>query len=254
MKIPIIIYSHSSYSDILKIQTDYIQNLDFNNKILFINNNDENLNEIYASYDKIIFYDDKLPYASRVSECLKVCDFDYFLFSHDIDILLNVNIDFLEKLLDFIVKEQIDRVDLKYTENVFGKEIIELSNGIKLVKEIIEKDYIYNVNPSIWKKETLLEIMTEFKDRNYRTIEDLIVQSFCKKYKIFKINTQTFLKCGYFNCIREYMFLHIRHNGKFLPLNENFVTIYNQSYEDISNEYLKIVGKYNLINSNKWYK
>jgi len=254
MKVPIIIYTHSSYHDILKIQTDFIKEKDFVNKVLFINNNNQNLNDIYKFYDEIIFYDDGLPYAERLLECLKLYKFDYFLFSHDIDILLDVNLEFLEQILEFMIDKNFDRIDLKYTDNIIDKDIINYSDNIKLVRETNEKDYIYNVNPSIWKKETLIEIMDKFKDRNYRTIEDYAVQSFCKKYKIFKINTNDFLRCGYFNCIQQYKFLHISHNGKLLPLNVNFVTVYNQSYADISNEYMKIVKKYNLINSNKWYK
>jgi len=46
----------------------------------------------------------------------------------------------------------------------------------------------------------------------------------------------------------------ISHLTKLLPLNIDFVAVYGQSYKDISDEYIKIVKKYDLINSNKLHK
>ena len=78
------------------------------------------------------------------------------------------------------------------------------------------------------------------------------VQLFSKQFKIFKLTANTKKLCGYFNCVDGFQFLHISHSGKLLPLNKNFVTTYGQSYIDISDEYIKIVDKYNLTKSNKW--
>ena len=110
------------------------------------------------------------------------------------------------------------------------------------------------MNPSIWKRESFIDLLSNFKHKNYRTIEDMDVQMYSKKFKIFKMFSNKKLDCGYFQCLESFVFLHISHNGKLLPLNMNFVTVYGQSYSDISNEYIKIVEKYDLINSNKWYK
>ena len=48
------------------------------------------------------------------------------------------------------------------------------------------------------------------------------------------------------------MFLHISHSGKLLPLTNDFVTVYGQSYADVSEKYIDIVNKYDLKSSTKW--
>jgi len=244
-----IVYSNTDYLDVLKIQTDYMQNI--GNLSLFINKNDLDLSEIYSKYDNVIFYDGNDTYAKRLMTCLNQIDFEYFVLIHDIDILLKVKDETIINFFDFIKKNNVDRIDLKYTEKT--NDIIEFDlNGLFLVPQKNENNFIYNVNPSIWKKSALLDIVTSFQHKTYRTIEDIDVQIFAKKFNVYKLNKEPKISCGYFNCVDDFIFLHISHSGKFLTLPSNFVTEYGQSYGDIANEYVKIVEKYNLKNSNKW--
>jgi len=264
-----IIYGNTDYLDVLNIQTDYM----FGSKhlTLFINKNDKDLSQIYKKYDKVIFYDEKDTYPNRISSCLKQIDYEYFLFSHDIDILLNVDDKIIKDFHDFLIHYDFDRVDLKYCDKInddsllikyeSGKNIGDwnrdvvyknIDDGIYLIKQDDVNNYIYNVNPSIWKKESMFSIMEKFKEKNYRTIEDLDVQMYSKKYTVFKLYSKNFFNCGYFKCLNLYKFLHISHSGKFLPLNKDFVTIYGQSYADIKDDYLKIINNYNLQKNPKW--
>lgn len=268
-----VIYGHTDYLDVLNIQTDYAHGI--GHLTLFINENNLDLEELYKKYNEIIFYDDKETYASRVLSCLKKIDYDYILFIHDIDIILNCDNRLVEKLFEFLKINNFDRVDLKYSDKINPSTNLIKINGLDDVTEwvtvscneidkktnipyLIEQDditnYIYNVNPSIWKRESFIDILSNFKHKNYRTIEEIDVQVYSKKFKIFKMFSNKKLDCGYFQCLESFVFLHISHNGKLLPLNMNFITVYGQSYSDISDEYIKIVEKYNLINSNKWYK
>lgn len=268
-----VIYGHTDYLEVLNIQTDYAQNK--GHLTLFINKNELDMTDLYAKYDEVVFYDDRETYASRVLSCLEKIDYDYILFLHDIDIILKTDDIMIGSLLDFLRDNNFDRVDLKYTDKVNQSSKLIKMNNIQdiskwdevtfneiekkntlpyLVEQTDEKDYIYNVNPSIWKRVTFMDILNKFKHKNYRTIEEIDVQIYSKKFKIFKMFSNKKLDCGYFQCLDGFVFLHISHNGKLLPLNMNFVTVYGQSYNDISNDYIQIVEKYNLINSNKWYK
>jgi len=266
-----VIYGHTDYIDVLNIQTDYAQNR--GHLTLFINDNNLELKELYKKYNEIVFYDDKETYASRVLSCLRKIEYDYILFIHDIDIILKSDNRLIEKLFEFLKTNNFDRVDLKYSDKISPSTNLIKINNLEDISQwepvtsgeiekkttvtyLIEQDdvtnYIYNVNPSIWKRESFIDLLSSFKHKNYRTIEDMDVQVYSKKFKIFKMFSNKKLDCGYFQCLESFVYLHISHNGKLLPLNMNFVTVYGQSYSDISNEYIKIVEKYNLINSNKW--
>lgn len=260
----IIVYSHTDYMDILKIQSDYVSKYN-NKKILLINSDPpKNLKSIFDKYDEIIFYAGHNCYAARLLECIKKINLDQFLLIHDIDILLDFNSSHISYLNSLMSELDIDRLDLKHTNNVRSNEYFCLYEksvnrsqdlpdcNLFLIKQNDPNEYIYNVNPSIWKKKTLIEILETFYDRSYRNIENMDVQLFCTKYKIYKFHQKSYIKCGYFECTDLFKFLHISHNGKILSLNKEFKTEFNQSYSDVNKEFLEIIDKYSLKNSEKW--
>ena len=167
--IPYVVYSHTDYLDILKIQTEYLKNIE--NKILLINKSNFNIDEIYSNYDRIIFYDDSLPYAGRLTS-LSELKLDYIFFTHDIDILINCDNVVIEKLFQIAKEKKIDRIDLQYYTHGDSSDNISVScNGYDfyLNKQTNPSHYIYNVNPSIWKLSSFMEIMNTFKNEGYRT-------------------------------------------------------------------------------------
>jgi len=263
-----VIYGNTDYLDVLQIQTDYISGR--GNLTLLLNENSLDLTNLYAKYDKVIFYNGNDPYATRLLTCIEKMDNDYFLFIHDIDILVNMDNEYIEKFYDFLRTYNFDRIDLKFTDTITDNSLIiksdkhtdvnewsavfknELQSGIYLVMQSDPKDYIYNVNPSIWNRMSLLKILSAFKSKNYRTIEEMDVQNFSKQFKVFKLYSDVKLDCGYFKCLDIFTYLHISHSGKLLPLNQTFTTVYGQPYNDVSHEYVKIVDKYDLKKSPKW--
>ena len=243
-----VIYSNTDYLDVLTIQTDHVHGL--GHTTLFINQNDLDMSEIYSKYDKVIFYNNNDAYAKRLLTCVNQLDMDYFLLVHDIDIVVNVEGYTISKLFDYMQKENVDRIDLKFAEKTYSS--IPFSDDLYLVKQLDTNNFIYNVNPSIWRKSALTDVLSKFHYKSYRTIEDMDVQSYCNKFKVFKLHSSQKMSCGYFNCVIPFMFLHISHSGKLLPLTNDFVTVYGQSYADVSEKYIDIVNKYNLKSSNKW--
>lgn len=260
----VVIYTHSSSEDVLNIQTDYLK--EFNNKTLITNNPTVNKN-----YHNILYYDENLPYGKRLFDTISNIKEEYFLFTHEMDILVNYDKFILEQLFESMKILSIDKLDLKQNQIEGDVEnIIELSNKPfkewnKINRENIINDktylinkkdvrnYIYNVNPSIWKRDSLLEIMEYCQNKDYRTIEEISTQQFCQKFNFYGLHTLIPLLCGYYNCVNEYKFLHITHSNKYLSINDNNVTNYGQSYSDISETYNKIINKYNLKNNNRGF-
>ena len=256
--IPCIVYSHTEFLDILSTQTHNLKSYD--NKMLLINKSDMELGELYSNYKEIIFYDDTLPYASRLLELSNLyCK--HALFIHDIDIVINRDDSVMEHLLEKMIELDMDRIDLQYqnirrTNNITG-ELLDI--GLKptgdtklqipvdwenpedlrfyLTKQDDVNHYIYNVNPSIWKISALVEIMTEFKNETYRSIENLPTQKFCKKYNIYKLYGPHIL-CGGMGCLPFFQFIHITHGGKLLPFeNSNLDPSLVDTYKSIVKQF-----------------
>ncbi|MBC8147444.1 MAG: hypothetical protein H8E98_05610 [Bacteroidetes bacterium] len=237
-----VIYSHSEFLDILKIQTDQLKS--YENKVLLINKSDLDLSDIYSQYKQVIFYNDELPYASRLLNLSKL-NVEYILFIHDIDIIVEKNDSIIELLVNIMTKKQnIDRVDLQYIPEHYN-----FTNAIKvesnefekffLIKQENENHYIYNVNPSIWKLSSFLEMLTEFQSESYRTIELKPTQLFCKKYKVYKLYSDNYISCGWFGCLSFFQFIHITHYGELLPMaNNNLSEELNSKYHLIIQNYL----------------
>lgn len=242
-----IIYSHTDYLDILKIQTHYLKEIDI--KKLLINKTNNLPEELSKHYQEILFYDDNLPYASRILSLKdKILDVDYILLTHDIDIVLFKDDSLLNKLVNLARDNDIDRIDLQYyndSDRIFNIEWNDITFG--LCEQKNPYHFIYNVNPSIWKLSTLVDIMSNFSNENYRTIENLPTQIYSQKFKIYKLFSEDYVECGYFRCLPFYQFLHITHKGGLLPLRDNGLG------EKLNNEYLKICTDFKF-NTNRQFR
>ena len=214
-----VVYSHTDYLDILVVQTSCLQ--DYKDKILLINRSELELSSLYSQYRDVVLYDDKLPYASRLL-ALSDLDLKYVLFIHDIDAVIqkdDATINHLAKIMD---EQGLDRIDLQYQSLDKNPSSHKINlEGFTLNKQDDPNYYIYNVNPSIWKLSTFLDIMRVFADRNYRNIETLPTQNYATRFKVYKLYSEDFLNCGYFQCLPFFQFIHLTHGGQFLPLNDN---------------------------------
>ena len=247
----IVVYSHSSFTDVLNIQLDYLKSK--GELILFINNNNDNLQHIYDRFDNVIFYEDSLTYGNRLLSCVKQLPYDYFVLIHDNDILIHLDDSKVLNMVDFLRKNNYDRIDFQLAydfDSTHGQTIED--DGLYLIKssntDTTNKGYPYNVNPSIWKRDTLIDILNNFGFRDYRTIEHPDTQNYAVKFDIFKLFSKHRYQCGYFICLEPFRYIHITHSQKYLNLN----SIPRESYLDIEEEYNKIIDKYNLKTSNKW--
>ena len=178
---------------------------------------------------------------------------------HDNDILLSKS-DKLHMLATVFQHRKMDRLDLKHTPLRNVSDFININYEYELVRQHYFKNhpkmgtnYVYNVNPSIWKKQALLETMKEFHNLGYREIEQEAVQKFCSKKNFYEIHcpNQKIRHAGHFLCSDIFVFLHITHGGKFLP--KDGTNVYGQSYRDVANEYKAIINRYNLMENERGF-
>lgn len=245
-----VIYTHSEYDDILRINLDYSDGF---KKILFINNDAVIDDTLKDKFESIIFYDGSQPYGSRIYNCLNQLDEKYILFSHDIDIPLSYDIETLNELTLFMSENKIDRVDLQQDVPSVGNKKLQDNKENLVFKDTIlirnnnPNAYIYNVNPSIWNKNSFTEIVKNYQSETYRTIETSSIQSFSIPYNIYKCHHDMSEKVGWFYVTPLFKYLHITHNGHLLPITQNEN---NLSYDN-NLIYQKIINKYDLENKER---
>ena len=266
-----VVYSHSSFADILEVQTDYLKDID--NKFLFIDKSNNllsncstpHMNHLYSQYKDVIYYDDSKPYASRLIDCLEELkqrhNVEFCLFTHDVDIIMHQDTQALENCLQIMKDNKIHRVSLQYDWNdenddqtlieIMSQEITKTPKADTVyLRQDAYGAYAYEVNPAIYKIDHFLGLLRVDPNLGYRQIEtDRRIQQYAKdvlracKLKCFETDT---IHCGYFNCLPIYIFLHITHSGKLVPTDQDDRFFVKNSYYDVKGEYLKILEKYNL--------
>jgi hypothetical protein len=208
--VTLVCYSHTDYTDILRIQTAFLDVLPCKT-ILFINRPPT----IPTKFDQMVFYNESLNYSKRVLQCLQQIDDEYILFFHDMDIVTQCSIPQLTRCIEFMKSKEIDRVDLQYSD-LIQESAIPFEN-VMLTKSTC---YIYNVNPSLWKRSVFLNIMERF-DKSYRDIENQETQTYCESFSVYKLWSPKKIHAGYFHVTDLFVFLHITHGGRMLPLTNN---------------------------------
>lgn len=221
--VTIVCYSHTDYTDVLQVQEQFLRMLPCK-KVLIINR----LPQVPIHFDSVVFYDDSLKYSKRIAQSFSQLSDEYVLFLHDMDVITHCSIPQIERLIEFMKNKSIDRVDLQYT-----KCIEEESLPFENVTLTRSHDFIYNVNPSIWKRDVLLDIMNKF-DKDYRTIENTETQEYCKRFNIYKLWSPKKISAGYFHVTDLFVFIHLTHGGKLLPIRDNNLEPYlNVIYKGI---------------------
>lgn len=233
-----IVYSHSSYSDILQVQNDYFKNIN-GQKYLFIDKIEENI--IY-NFDKIFFYNDNLNYSKRILQCLKEANIEeeFVIFHLDINIVIKQNEQKINDLINIMQINSIDRLDfctykfLESEKNISYKDYLLINNN--------DINYhIYNVGTAIYKLNKYINFLEKF-DYSYRSIEVIPeVQEYTKNnFNAYYLNykNQKNINTGYYGMTDILIYIHITHAGHLMPIDNNNLD------ENLQEEYNTIVNKY----------
>jgi hypothetical protein len=236
----LVIFSNSEYSFLWPIIEESINKIKFN-KIFVC---DVNELEKPNGFDKYITYDINNCYAKRwTTDIIPNIESNYILVVHDVQIIVNMDEEFILKNLQLMTEYNIDRCSL----NVFnGNNIIENYN-IKLCDLNYSQGNTivpYDVCPAIWNKKSLNILFERFPNETYRTSElNNDLQSFCRNN--FRCYGQQKMRDKIFYCLgRPYLnyfkILHITIKKEALyPLDV---------YMDMQEEFIYYWNKYKLFN------
>lgn len=217
--IPICIYSHSEFFDILQIQFDYLTKL-FKGTgqtiYIFADKNFEGPTDL--AYTTIL-YDGATQYMQRLAACIEQVPAAYLIVSHENDILLQYDTSAMNALVATMKEHQIDSVDLKHNDT--SEERIEVTPTLFVSN--VTNPFTFRVQPRLWKKESAIKFFSANPTTTYRRAENTNVQASMKsqKQKTYEAYSANSIPSWYFavhNGIPEYLFIHITNGNKFVPM------------------------------------
>lgn len=223
----ILIYTHSDYFDILPIQLEYFEKLEANVYLLS--------NEAYSCPYKTILYDSAKPYASRLITGIEQINDDYIIVTHENDILIRFNEDFIKDIIR-VMQDEIDSVEVKHDPR--GSGAIPVNAETSILKKT---EYFYNVQPTIWKRERLLQMLRTFPERVYRTIEHDDVQKYmAENYRTYTLSCKNPIQSIWHKLPPEYCYLHLTSRLMLLPCKKenNLHAAAQEEHEYIFTKYL----------------
>ena len=218
--IPICIYSHSEYFDILQIQFDYLTKLFKGTGQPIYLFADKNYDKQMELTYKTILYDGNAPYMQRLATCIEQVPEPYFILSQDNDILIKYDAQTISKLMASMKEHAIDSIELKHNEK--NKEPkIKVTDTLSIVRHGKEDPYTFCVQPHLWEKGAAKEFYTTNTIKGYRESENNNVQRFAKEHQVtYELFSEKSLQS---TCIGkagkvspEYVFIHVTNSGKFI--------------------------------------
>jgi len=248
--VPICIYSHSEFFDVLQIQFDYLTRLfkgTAQHIYLFADKKFDGATELnYAT----ILYDDTTPYMQRMATCIEHVPAPYFVLSHENDILLQYQPAAINAVVMTMKHHQIDSVDLRHHNTseerieVFRSNNLFATTPTLFISKVPPQDsIIFHVRPRVWNKASALALYRENAAKDYRSAENSNVQNFIKSQKTYEVYSSNMIQStvrGDFMC-NEYVFLHVTAALKFLPhsVRENGMHPFIQAeYDNIKAKYI----------------
>jgi hypothetical protein len=241
----LLVFSHSDYNYLWDIIEETIQPLSELNPI-FISN--ATSFEKPKGFTKYIEYDENDCYAKRWLNILPQINEDTILIVHDVQIIIECDINKIHKIMDCMKENNIDRCSL----NVFhSPDQITIDDDIQLCNlnspDIQSKTFIpFDQSPAIWKRQSFFELWKTFPEETYRHSElNNEIQNYCKeKLNIYGLNNNN--KKIYYCLGRPY---HKLFKILFITI-AGEITYPIDVYMDMKDDFIRLFKKYKLEEKN----
>jgi hypothetical protein len=262
-----LVYTHTDYLDCFSVGRHYNEALD--SYCVAINDTEKQIRDI-DELKSVLIYPSILPYASRLLYLLNKIRTRYVLLIHENDFILRYSNSFLHGCIDLMDQYGIDRINLHPTQSPTVRKLDFRNDGQYFgngephptretdkphsICELPEDaPYRINVNPSLNRRDSLMDLLLNFMDRTYRTYEHPDVFQFSKRLNIWGIWEPNPLYCGYYLGTPAFKFLHITHYGKWLLINSSMQNSLGQKCFDIMDDYKNIQSSIKAVRSNRPY-
>jgi hypothetical protein len=179
----LIVFTHSSYSDIwlpvLSHTQAYVKDII---PIRFAADTDV---PGYLTYR----YNPDSTYPTRLLEVLSQTTSKYVLLVHDVDLIVSFDTTLYPLLIDYMERKNITRFSLEvFPSTTSCDDSVGPLHISRITPECSTRFTTpYDVGPSIWKRDDLVDIMTKHSSETYRSIEQSAIQTTCLSYSFVGI-------------------------------------------------------------------
>jgi hypothetical protein len=233
----IAIYSHSDFFDILEIQLHCFKKLFADNSINIYLFSDKHCD--FCPYNTLL-YNDSLPYASRILSCINQINNNnnYILVLHENDGLIKFDKEFINILLQKMKENNINSLELKQLVEPIIEQIF-VNDSISLSRKIV--GYVFSVQPTIWLKSSLVNLLNTFPTATYRTIECPNIHNYIRdNYKAYILNDTQSIQTIWYRVCKHFIFIHLTSRELLLPCSKNngLEESIQEEHEKINNQFL----------------
>lgn len=230
----IICHCHNNYNDIWEPYFNNIFQLPFK-KIIAVNK-DSFLKKL--NKDLIIEYDESIPFAQRMLYILNYVETKYIIYIQDNFIPVSYDYNKINICVEWLNTNNYDGLQL-YINNCDSNT----DNLIKITDDIYTYynsviSYPYSVHPSIWNKESLINIFINHKNSIYRNIELDVSNYVNNNFKVFRLaNIGKTIQTNGCKLLPFFQYIHI--------INFRYFNHYDD-FADLRETYLKLIDDYKL--------
>ena len=205
--IPWITHTHTDYYDVLKIyegEMPYLLWGDkfWDNHFYLVNAEQMNQKLEYQLTGKCFYYDDEISYPQRILNILSNIDSEYIVLDHeDMFLYKKANIDKINRSLELIVNKELDSI--RFIKNINAKYTPIKENG-SVEKISSNSEWIFSIQPSVWRKEALKNILKKNLNVNIWELEyksQKVVRELGIKIGVLSGDSK---KRGIYHCDSEY--------------------------------------------------
>lgn len=248
--ITFVTFSHTDYSDIWPLVLDGIEKLPTCIPTLFACNHipfESDKDTLRQYYTTILEYNDSQTYPQKILQILNSISTPYICLVHDIDILVHIDTDIFLHLVKTVVESNMDRCSLEMFPQKESDNFSDMLRFTSIQHPYCSPSFMtpYDVGPSLWNVHTLRELMTEFQNETYRSIEVSNIQTVLSKKNVWGLTKHT--TCTPVYQIQRpfpsfFQVLHILSGGKWFP---------SHIYQDLEGIFLQLQQTYKIDTSKR---
>jgi len=214
-----VVYSHSSFADILELQEERLKELSIEYYVVI----DEDF-DYRGQASEVIRYKNNEPFATRLFNAARQIKEEHILLIHEVDLVVSLDKKFLDSIAEAMSINAIDKVDLQSCPTQHAPALqdhttVRVTDSTYIGRTFFPHDqYVYNVQPTLWKTSSLVKALENYQEHTYRSIEYSTIQQYCSsQLKSYRTVSFDSVPMGYYSSTREFVFLHLTHFYELLP-------------------------------------
>ena len=191
LRFPIIIYSHSSYSDVWPLILGQFKKFLSDTEIYLFSDQDP----LGGDYE-VVIYDDKLNYNDRMIYCLQQLNEPIILFTHeDMPLYRAPDLEQLNKYYSHIAEDLVDSIKLIFAGWHFKSK--KASFDLSLSKNKLSR---FSIQPTLIKTQALINILKRYPAKDLWKLERKIEKSWRHPFQEYCCNLISEKHGNHFDC------------------------------------------------------